>query len=444
MNNMKKILTKFYLSYLRFFAKIQLKKINPLVIGVGGASGKSSAAHFISLMLGEKYKVKQGKGKNSETGIPLNILNINIENYDLFNWLKVFIKTPFKILTDGEKFDYLVVEMGIDSPFPPKNMSYLLGIIRPDIGLLTNIYHEHSLYFDPLVKSQKDQERKKEIIRLTAEQEGMLLKSIDQSGISIVNLDDLYIADLLPLKSKTITISEKDKTADFYIEDTEANESSFLVNFIFLNEKYQIKIPAPLPKYYAFSIMFSVAVGFSCGLSIRDCMLILERNFTLPPGRFSVFKGIKNSTIFDSSYNSSLEPARGALELIKEIGKDKRKIGILGDMRELGSLSKIQHELLAKEIIRNLNYAILIGPLMNKYVAPILEKEDFLFEKFETFKSAREKILESVKKDDLILVKGSQNTLFLERAVEILLLDKKDKEKLCRRGSFWDKKRREA
>ena len=77
--NMKKILARFYLVYLRIFAKIQLRKFNPLIIGVGGASGKSSAVHLISLILNDKYKVKQGKGKNSETGIPLNILNINMD-----------------------------------------------------------------------------------------------------------------------------------------------------------------------------------------------------------------------------------------------------------------------------------------------------------------------------------------------------------------------------
>jgi len=47
-----------------------------------------------------------------------------------------------------------------------------------------------------------------------------------------------------------------------------------------------------------------------------------------------------------------------------------------------------------------------------------------------------------IKAGDLILVKGSQNELYLERVVELLLLNKKDKDLLPRRGSFWDKKRR--
>jgi uncharacterized phage protein gp47/JayE len=44
----------------------------------------------------------------------------------------------------------------------------------------------------------------------------------------------------------------------------------------------------------------------------------------------------------------------------------------------------------------------------------------------------------------LVLVKGSQNTLYLERVVELLLLDKRDREKLCRRGKYWDRVRQNA
>ncbi|MBU2632177.1 hypothetical protein KKG52_00510, partial [Patescibacteria group bacterium] len=65
----------------------------------------------------------------------------------------------------------------------------------------------------------------------------------------------------------------------------------------------------------------------------------------------------------------------------------------------------------------------------------------FNFLAFKTFFKAKDEILKLVKTNDLILIKGSQNTLYLERAVELLLANKKDREKLCRRGVFWDKMR---
>ncbi len=444
MNSMKKIFSRPLLFYLRTFAKVQIRKINPIIIGIGGATGKSSVSHLVSLVLSKKYKVKQSRGKNSESGIPLNILGIELKNYDTIDWVKAAITAPFKIITNWEKYEYFVVEMGIDSPNPPKNMEYLLQIIRPKIGVLTNIYPEHSVYFDHLVKSESSGERKMEILEATAKQEGMLLKSITEDGRSIVNLDDQNITNLLPLRSKTITISSKDKSADFYIVSSKINLNSFLVKFVFLNDNYTIEVPQPLPKYYTGTIVMALAIAFSCEISLKDGSAYLSAKFSLPAGRFTVFKGIKNSAVLDSSYNSSLEPAVGCLNALSEIAGNRRKVAILGDMRELGSLAKIQHELLAREILKTLDFAILIGPLMKKFVVPVLEKENFKFLAFESFKNAKELIIAGVKKDDVILVKGSQNTLFLERAVEILLADKKDRTRLCRRGKYWDEIRRKT
>ena len=113
-------------------------------------------------------------------------------------------------------------------------------------------------------------------------------------------------------------------------------------------------------------------------------------------------------------------------------------------MRELGSLSPVLHELLAREILKTCDFVILIGKIMQEFVAPVLEKENFEFLAFDTFKNAKEVIRRSIKRNDVILVKGSQNTLFLERAVEILLADKSDRDLLCRRGSFRDKMRKKA
>jgi UDP-N-acetylmuramoyl-tripeptide--D-alanyl-D-alanine ligase len=441
---MKKIFVNCFLWYLRTLASVQLRKINPIIIGIGGASGKSSLSQISAEILSQKYKVKQGKGKNSETGIPLNILGIDLEDYSILSWIKTAGNAFLKLLTNWEKYDIFVVEMGIDSPYPPKNMSYLLKFIKPKIGILTNIHLEHSVYFDELVKSDDLTARRKEILDKIAEQEKLLIKSVPESGRAIVNLDDEYIKEALPLKTKTVTVSAKDKSADFYIVSTEISEENFKLKFIFLKEVYEIRLSTPLPKYYSYIFIFALAIAFSNEINIKDSITYIENNFSLPPGRFSVFKGVKNTTIFDSSYNSSLEAAVGAIEAMRQIGSSKRKVGILGDMRELGSISELAHKELGRAILKNLDFTILIGPQMKEYVAPILEKDGFLYKSFDTYKEAKNEITDLVKRSDLVLVKGSQNTLYLERVVELLLLDKRDREKLCRRGKYWDRVRQNA
>ncbi|MCL4417572.1 MAG: Mur ligase family protein [Actinobacteria bacterium] len=438
---MKNYLALFVFWYLRFFAKLKIKKIKPLIIGVGGASGKTSLSNFIYIIFSEKYKVRQGRGKNSQTGIPLDILRLEIKNYTKLEWLKALMLSPIRVLFDSEKFDVYIAEMGIDSPVEPKNMSYLLKIIKPQIGILTNISFEHSVYFDPLIKTENSSQREKNILSLTAEQEGLLLKSIEKDGTAVLNIDDKNIAKLKnEIKSKIVTVSRIDKDADFYIENIKNFISKFILEFRFKNKQYVLKISNPLPEHFAYSFVFAIATANAFNIEIEDAIKALERGFFLPSGRMSVFNGIKNTVIIDSSYNNAtLGPILDLLSYVKEIGKQRRKVGIIGDMRELGTMSKVLHEKVAVKILETLDIAILIGPLSKEYIAPVLKMNDFPFYSFDNFTFSKKTILEVIKPKDIILVKGSQNTLFLERVVQMLLQNPKDQDKLCRRGEYWDR-----
>jgi UDP-N-acetylmuramyl pentapeptide synthase len=438
---MKKRLVSLVLWYLRFFAKLQIRKINPLIIGVGGASGKTSLSNFLYIIFSKKYKVRQGKGKNSETGIPLDILRVNIKGYSKLDWIKALLSVPLKVLTDWEKYDVYIAEMGIDSPVEPKNMSYLLKIIRPQIGVLTNISYEHSVYFDPLVENTSFTKREENILKLTAEQEGLLLKSINKNGVAVLNIDDENIAKVKPeIIAKAITISTKQKSADYFIENVKNFVDEIDIHFVYKSKKYNLKILNPLPVHFAYSFVMSIAIANEHQISIEESMKILQNNFSLPPGRMSVFKGIKDTILIDSSYNNAtLTPILDLLSFVKEIGKQRRRIGIIGDMRELGTMSRALHEEVSKKILETLDIAILIGPLSAEFIAPVLKKNKFTYYSFSNFTAAKKTIMELIKPKDMILVKGSQNTLFLERAVEMLLNNPKDVVKLCRRGEHWDR-----
>lgn len=438
---MKKLMVNFMLWYLRACAGLQLKKFNPYIVGVGGASGKTSLSNFIYIIFKNKFKAKQGKGKNSETGIPLDILGITVRGYSKLEWLKILLLAPFKLLFNWKKFEVYIAEMGIDSPLPPKNMSYLLKIIKPDIGVLTNISYEHSLYFDPLVEELDQKEREKDILELTKEQEGLLLTALSEKDTAVLNIDDENIKDLeSAISAKKLTVSSKDTSADFYIHKIQNFIDKFQTTFVYNGKKYLIEIQNPLPKHFAYSFVLAIAASSIKASQIEGSIKALEEDFSLPAGRMSVFKGIKDTVIIDSSYNNAtLSPILDLLDFVHEIGKQRRRVGIIGDMRELGSMSKALHEEVARKILKTLDRAILIGPLMQKYAEPILKKNDFPVFSFLNFTQSRETILDEIILKDIVLVKGSQNTLFLERAVELLLKDKSDVEKLCRRGDFWDK-----
>lgn len=440
---MKNLYIKFILWYLRVLASMQLAKINPFIIGVGGASGKTSLSNFIALILEKEYKVKQGKGKNSETGIPLDILNLGITSNNLFDWIRILFLSLLRVLFDYRKFEIYVAEMGIDSPLEPKNMSYLLKIVKPNVGVLTNISFEHSQQFDPLVDTKSITERKEDILELTAKQEGLLLTTLPKTGFAVLNIDDENIANLQKeITAACITISAFKKEATFYIEKIQNFVDKFLVVFVHNRKRYKIEIANPLPKHFAYSFLLAIAVAKTKGVEIKNAINALRSDFSLPSGRMTVFKGIKDTVLLDSSYNNAtLTPILDLLDFIYEIGKQRRRVGIIGDMRELGTMSKALHEQVANKILTTLDFAIIIGPLSQKYIEPILRKNKFAFFSYLNFTQSKQAILENIKPKDIILIKGSQNTLFLERAVEMLLQNKEDVKRLCRRGEFWEKMR---
>lgn len=393
---MKKQLPLLVLSYLRFWAKLKLAKINPVIIGVTGSAGKSSAVAAIEAVLKEKYKVKTTGTTNSESGIPLSILGLKMQSYSPFDWIRVLILAPF---AKTEKYDILVAEMGIDELVPPKNMEYLLTIIRPKIGVFLNVLSVHTLQM-------------KSVEKIAAEK-GRLITHLPAEGTAILNSDDENVIKI-GTAAKTITFGKK------------GDVKPFIVNL----DGYV------LTEDYGYTLAAAAAVGKVFGLSFEESKAALTKNFKLPPGRMSLLKGLNGSTIIDSSYNASPIPMFGALELLHKM-PGKRKIAVLGDMRELGDLAKNYHEIVGRKACDCADAVITVGLLSKDYYS----RSKKLIKQFDNSIEAGKYLQDYIQAGDLLLFKGSQNTIFLETAVEMCLANKTDAAKLCRRGKFWDKQR---
>lgn len=430
------------LGYFRFLAKIQLRKNQPQIIGIAGSNGKTSLSYLMMRVVETTYTVKASIGKNSETGLPLHILGISVQDSSLLDWIRMSVLAIWKVCTNWEKFDVYIAEMGIDGPYEPKNMSYLLKIVQPAIGVVTNVNIEHSVYFDPLVAHVAEQERKEKLLDLIAHEETMLLTSLPHSGYAIINSDDKYISAIEDkVKSRKLSISISNKKSDFFVTHVLIEKQMFAMEFLYHGKDYILKLSEPRPLHFVYEALFAIGTGVSLGVPIERAIKAIEEHIILPGGRMTILEGIKHTTIIDSSYNANLIAMLDMLDFLKALAKKGHKVAILGDMRELGSLSRIEHEEVARQILRTCDTAILIGPLMENYVAPILKKKKFNYKSFLHVSDAKQCIFDTINDNDYILVKGSQNTLFLERVVEMLLANKKDVDKLCRRGEFWDKKR---
>lgn len=438
---MKKQFVNFVLSYLRFFAKIALSISKPRIIGIAGSVGKSSTKYAIDSILKNNFKHKTIYG-NSETGIPLGILGINVKNYSFASWIIFILSAPFKIFNLLET-EILLIEMGIDDPTPPKNMEYLLTILKPDIALSLNVSATHTMQFEKLLHKKPANISSNEFLLEEIAKEDTKIITKSSCSVGIYNADDKYITKILKNSNKNNLQSFGSST------DCDISYKSYDVDIS--RSKFSFKTPAGelalefknlvLPKVYFEVFAPTILVGLALGIEIKKIKESLENNFHLPPGRGSVFKGVKGSIIIDSSYNASKSSVLAFLDLLQQLKKKtgRQSVVVLGDMRELGDLAEKEHIEVAEKLVETSDFTYLVGPLTQKYILPVMQKNNKTTSWFQTSFEAGKYLLENMPENSIVLVKGSQNTIFLEEAVKYLLENTHDEKNLTRQDEYWKK-----
>lgn len=452
---MKQFISLAILIYLRFWARMALALSRPTVIGITGSVGKSSARDAIATILKNHYATYVIEKGNSEIGIPLGILGMHVESLgfqtparSMVDFVRILFSAPFRVLhLRGVR--YLVAEMAVDEPDPPKNMEYLLTIIKPDISVFLNVFPVHTMQFEKTVPHDTPDDKRQDVImRAIAYEKG---KIITMSGCktAVINGENPYVQEVISKidsKANNIKLLTFGQNGNFDIKITDHNVSLAGTHFAFMTNKkeYQLYIKHyVLPKEYGEILAAGILVGLSVGLSLETMLKDLEKSFTLPAGRSTLLKGIKDVTIVDSSYNASRASVMAFLDLLATLKKTtKAPVSFLfGDMRELGQEEANEHEKVAKRIVEVVDKLYLVGPLSKKYVLPVVKKKMEEVQWFSNPYEAGDFLKSNILPQTILLVKGSQNTIFLEEAVKKILADPQEASLLCRQSPYWLEKK---
>ena len=389
-------------SYLRFFAKIYLKRAKPKIVAVTGSVGKTSTKEAIFEVLKIKFgkNVRKSEGNlNNETGVPLAILGFRKSPEKFWQWLGIILTAKLRALF-GKKYQILVLEMAADKP---GDIKYLVSFARPDIAVLTSIGPAHLEAFGSIEKI---------VLEKTC-----LLQALKAPGFAVLNLDDEKIKAISgngQWQQKTYALqSEADVEARNIT--TEIEDFRALTNFqVVINSKTKFRVSTPTLGRSAnvSSALAAVAVAEILGLD-QEAMVKGLANFRTGKRRMEVVEGRNKSIILDDSYNANPLSMRTALDTLKTLPRppaNARKIAVLGDMLEIGKISEEAHRLIGEYAREIADEVFSVGDLAKGYQAK---------KHFNHSEEAGEYLLSKILPGDIILIKASR-AIGLEKIVDLL------------------------
>jgi UDP-N-acetylmuramoyl-tripeptide--D-alanyl-D-alanine ligase len=440
----KKQASLIILHYFRLLAKLQLAKVDLLcrifyrrhltIIGVTGSAGKSSTINTLLAALSPQFKVKSSGGSNSESGIPLNILDVKVGGYSPLEWLKYSLLAPLSVIFNWRPYQIYLAEMGIDGPDEPKNMSYLLRILRPSIGIFLNVNPVHSVYFDHTVPNNlTGSSRLHQIIQNIGQEKVKMLFELRPHGTAILNLDDPIVAQTtLGLNKSKLTFGSGSGSGfDLRLLPPKIDSHGSTFDFKFKSQTLTASFPRYLlPATYQTSLAATILAASILGQDPSQTLKNIQDNLHLPPSRSSLLPGLHHSTLIDSTYNSSPSATQEMLKLLSLLPSPR--LAILGDMRELGQQSALAHQEIYRLALQSCDQLLSIGPETSKYFGSKAIKFTYWWQAA-NYLLTHPQLLDHA----YVLVKGSQNTIYLEELVKSLLENPQDSAQLCRQSPHW-------
>lgn len=388
------------------------------IVAVAGSVGKTSTKLAIAQVLAAKFRVRYQDGNyNDRLTVPLILFGQNEPGiYNLAGWLRILLQNERR-LRQNYPYDMAVVELGSDGPGQLQKFAYL----QPDVAVVTAVAEEHMEYFGTL--------------------DAVATEELSVLGVASTGL--LNEADIAARyrKDHVSTATYGSKKSTYALLSTRRGKlGEQRVTYTLNGKKMSVKLQL-MGTAGAKIALAAAAVADTQGMTASDITTALSE-LRPPSGRMQLLMGINESMIIDDTYNASPTAALSALEVLYA-AKAPAKVAILGSMNELGASSKAAHQRVGNACNpKKLDVVITIGKEAKKYLAPAAKGKGCVVRSFMSPYEAGNYVKSKLQKGSLVLAKGSQNGVFAEEAVKLLLADPADADKLVRQSPAWLKIKR--
>ncbi len=272
------------------------------VVGITGSTGKTGTKDFIAAALSVGRDVVATRGnRNNDLGVPLTLLEAD------------------------NVTDVLVVEMGMRRE---REIAALCTMVRPTLGVVTNIGQTHIE-----VLGTQD---------AIARAKGELVECVPASGMVFLNGDDEWSRALQRRASAPITWYGLSEGVDVRATDIEVDDGGRpTLTLVAGAEKVRATLPIP-GRHNAYNAAAAAAVAIHLGATLDEVAAGLATAITTDM-RMQVFTAAGGVTVINDAYNASPVSMRAALAALADMRAPGRRIAVLGDMAELGSLTELAH-----------------------------------------------------------------------------------------------------
>lgn len=391
----------------------------PKLVVVTGSVGKTSTKMAIATVLAERFRVRVHEGNhNTHMSVPLAIMGVKYpENvHSVSAWLSVLQAARLRIRSEPDT-DVIVQELGTDTP---GEIAHFGKYLRPDIAVVTAVSPEHMQAFQTIDNVAQEE-----------------LAVAGFSALTIINRDDIDAKFATLADTHTIdTYGISDKAEYRFNSEMSTPLDGYSGKFI---APEWGEVPVNLQLVGTHNVKAAVAAGVvatKLGLSSREIAVGMSKIKPVK-GRMRLLRGLDESTLIDDTYNASPLAVQAALETLYSIPAPQ-KIAILGSMNELGNISTQAHEQVGKQCdASQLAWVVTIGDEAEKYLAPAALAKGCQVKSFKSPYDAGGFVHKVMEKGAVILAKGSQNGVFAEEALKVLLHTTEEETELVRQSDAW-------
>ncbi len=203
--------------------------------------------------------------------------------------------------------------------------------------------------------------------------------------------------------------------------DKEGRPSFKIVSDNSDNNVLPVFLPFP-GRHNIYNALAAHAVAFEMGLSQGSIKRGLE-TCVLSEMRMQVFTTPDGITVLNDAYNANPTSMKAALIVLSDMAQEKRKLAVLGDMLELGTLAEMAHFEIGELVgDKEVDLLITVGQKSKRIAEGALSKgmSSGSIIPCHTIKEASVALTENVKPGDVILIKASRD-IELEKVVDVLI-----------------------